>query len=55
MDSVTYTSLAICYDNSVLENMLGGLAYEGQSDCYIVRSNGNIVLSTERRARSRSR
>ena len=47
MDSVTYTSLAICYDNSVLENMLGGLAYEGQSDCYIVRSNGNIVLSTE--------
>lgn len=47
MDSVTYTSMAICYDNSVLENMLGGLAYEGQSDCYIVRSNGNIVLSTE--------
>lgn len=50
MDSVTYTSLAICYDNSVLENMLGGLAYEGQSDCYIVRSNGNIVLSTEPRS-----
>ena len=47
MDGVTYTSLAICYDNSALENMLGGLAYEGQSDCYIVRSNGNIVLSTE--------
>ena len=47
MDGVTYTSLAICYDNSMLENMLGGLAYEGQSDCYIVRSNGNIVLSTE--------
>ena len=50
MDSVTYTSLAICYDNSVLENMLGGLAYKGQSDCYIVRSNGNIVLSTEPRS-----
>lgn len=50
MDGVTYTSLAICYDNSVLENMLGGLAYEGQSDCYIVRSNGNIVLSTEPRS-----
>ena len=47
MDGVTYTSLAICYDNSVLENMLGGLAYEGQSDCYIVRSNGDVVLSTE--------
>ena len=50
MNGVTYTSLAICYDNSVLENMLGGLAYKGQSDCYIVRSNGNIVLSTEPRS-----
>ena len=50
MDGVTYTSLAICYDNSMLENMLGGLAYEGQSDCYIVRSNGDIVLSTEPRS-----
>lgn len=47
LDSVTYTSLAICYDNTALENMLGGMAYEGQSDCYIVRSNGDVVLSTE--------
>ena len=47
MDGVTYTSLAICYDNTTLENMLGGMAYEGQSDCYIVRSNGDVVLSTE--------
>ena len=47
MDGVTYTSLAVCYDNSALENLLGGLAYEGQSDCYIVRANGDMVLSTE--------
>ena len=47
MDGVTYTSLAICYDNTALETLLGGLAYEGQSDCYIVRSNGDMVLSTE--------
>lgn len=47
MDGITYTSLAICYDNSALENLLGGLAYEGQSDCYIVRANGDMVLSTE--------
>lgn len=47
MDGVVYTSLAICYDNTPLENLLGGLAYEGQSDCYIVRSNGDVVLSTE--------
>ncbi len=47
MDGVTYTSLAVCYDNSALEELLGGLAYEGQSDCYIVRANGDMVLSTE--------
>lgn len=47
MDGVTYTSLAICYDNTALETLLGGLAYEGQSDCYIVRPNGDVVLSTE--------
>ena len=47
IDGVTYTSMAISYDNSVLEQLLGGLAYEGQSDCYVVRSNGDIVLSTE--------
>lgn len=47
LNDVTYTALAVSYDNSVLENMLGGMAYEGQSDCYIVRSNGDVVLSTE--------
>lgn len=49
IDGVTYTSLALCYDNTTLENLLGGLAYEGQSDCYIVRTNGDVVLSTEPR------
>lgn len=47
LDGVVYTTLFVSYDNSVLENLLGGLAYEGQSDCYIVRANGDIVLSTE--------
>lgn len=47
VEGTTYTSLGICYDNSVLEQLLGGLAYEGQSDCYVVRSNGDVVLSTE--------
>lgn len=49
IDGVTYTSLALCYDNTTLEKLLGGLAYEGQSDCYIVRTNGDVVLSTEPR------
>lgn len=47
MDGVVYDALVICYDNSTLENMIGGLAFEGRSDCYIVRANGEVVLSTE--------
>ena len=47
LNGVAYSALAVSYDNTVLENMLGGLAYEGQSDCYIVRSTGDVVLSTE--------
>ncbi len=31
----------------MLEKLLGSMVYEGQSDCYIVRSNGDVVLSTE--------
>ena len=40
-------SLSVSYDNAVLEKLLGSMVYEGQSDCYIVRSNGDVVLSTE--------
>lgn len=47
MDGVVYDALVICYDNSTLENMIGGLAFEGCSDCYIVRANGEVVLSAE--------
>ena len=47
LDGVVYTTLFVSYDNSALENLLGGFAYEGQSDCYIVRANGDMVLSTE--------
>ena len=41
LDGTTYTALVVSYDNAVLEKLLG------QSDCYIVRSNGDVVLSTE--------
>ena len=47
LDGTTYTALVVSYDNAVLEKLLGRMVYEGQSDCYIVRSDGNIVLSTE--------
>ena len=47
LDGTTYTALVVSYDNAVLEKLLGSMVYEGQSDCYIVRSNGDMVLSTE--------
>ena len=47
LDGTTYTALVVSYDNAVLEKLLGSMVYEGQSDCYIVRSNGDVVLSTE--------
>lgn len=47
LNGTTYTALAVSYDNAVLEKLLGSMVYEGQSDCYIVRPNGDIVLSTE--------
>ena len=47
LDGTTYTALAVSYDNAVLEKLLGSMVYEGQSDCYIVRADGDVVLSTE--------
>ena len=47
LNGTTYTALVVSYDNAVLEKLLGSMVYEGQSDCYIVRSNGDVVLSTE--------
>lgn len=47
LDGTTYTALVVSYDNAVLEKLLGSMVYEGQSDCYIARSNGDVVLSTE--------
>ncbi len=47
LDGVVYTGLAVSYDNDVLENMIGGGAYNGQSDCYIVYPDGAVLMSTE--------
>ena len=47
LGDTTYTALAVSYDNAVLEKLLSSMVYERQSDCYVVRSNGDIVLSTE--------
>lgn len=47
VDGITYTGLAVSYDNTDVERMLGEVAYKDQSDCYIVDSTGNVILSIE--------
>lgn len=47
LNNVTYTALAVTYDNSVMQDMIGGRAYGGASDCYIIYSNGDVLLSVE--------
>ena len=47
LNGTTYTALVVSYDNAVLEKLLSSMVYEGQNDCYIVRTNGDVVLSTE--------
>lgn len=47
LNDVTYTALAVTYDNSVVQDMIGGRAYGGASDCYIIYSNGDVLLSVE--------
>lgn len=42
-----YTCLAVSYENATMEEMIGGHSYGGQSDCYIVYENGDVVLSEE--------
>ena len=47
LDGVTYTGLAVSYDSNVLENMIGGGAYNDQSDSYVVYPDGTVLMSTE--------
>ena len=47
VDGITYTGLAVSYDNTDVERMLGDEAYKNQSDCYIVDFAGNVILSIE--------
>lgn len=45
LNEVSYTGLAISYDASVAENLMASNLYDGQSDCYVVSSTGEILLS----------
>ena len=47
LEGITYTALAVTYDNSTMQDMIGGQAYGGESDCYIIYSHGDVLLSIE--------
>ena len=48
IDGATYTSLAVSYRNKTIEELIGGqCAYGGQSDCYIIYPDGDVMLSEE--------
>lgn len=47
IDGTTYTSLAVSYRNKNVEELIGGSAYGGQSDCYIIHPDGDVMLSEE--------
>lgn len=47
MEGSTYTGLAVTFRNDVLEKTISVSLYHGASDCYMVKSDGTVVLSLE--------
>jgi len=47
MEGTTYTGLAVTYRNDALEQTISVSLYDGASDCYMVKSDGTVVLSLE--------
>lgn len=47
LNDITYTALAVTYDNSVVEKLIGDGVYNNKSDCYIVDSDGTVIMSLE--------
>ena len=47
VNGIPYTCLVVSYRNEVLEELIGGHSYGGQSDCYIVYADGDIMLTEE--------
>ena len=37
--------IAVSYDNQLVERLITGNIYDGESDCYVVDAAGNVVLS----------
>ena len=47
LNNVTYTAFAVSYDNSIVKKLIGDGVYNNKSDCYIVDSDGTVLMSLE--------
>lgn len=47
LNNVTYTAFAVSYDNSIVKKLVGDGVYNNKSDCYIVDSDGTVLMSLE--------
>lgn len=45
IDGTDYMGIAATYDNQLVERLITGNIYDGESDCYVVDAAGNVVLS----------
>lgn len=45
IDGVTYDGLAISYENEVVEGLTTSNVFNGVSDCYVIKKNGDVVMS----------
>lgn len=45
IDGTDYMGIAVTYDNELVERLITGNIYNGESDCYVVDAAGNVVLS----------
>ncbi len=46
-DGVTYTGLAVSYDNSYVEQTVASNTNHNTSDCYVVKTNGDVAFSLQ--------
>ncbi len=45
IDGITYTGLAVSYENEVVEGLITSNVFDGASDCYVIKGDGDVVLS----------
>ncbi len=49
-DGISYTGIAISYDNSYVENLVTSAISNETSDCYVVHKNGDVAFSLQNKS-----